>query len=138
MASGSVALARSLLGRPYRIHGVVGRGAGRGGELGYPTANLEQVDTLMPADGTYAGLVLIEGGKYPAAVSVGPNPTFDDDHSKVEAHLIGYTGLLYEKAVEVDFLARLRDTKRFDSADALVAQIKRDVEEVRSGIGNRE
>ncbi len=132
VASGNVTRARSLLGRPYRIHGVVGHGAGRGKELGYPTANLEQIDTLMPADGTYAGLVLIEGDKYPAAVSVGPNLTFDDDRSKVEAHLIGYTGSLYEKVLEVDFLVRLRDTKKFDSADALVAQIKRDVEEVQA------
>ena len=84
--------ARAMLGRPYRIRGVVVRGAGRGAQIGYPTANLEQIDTLLPGEGIYAARALAGGVWHPAAVSLGPNPTFDEGRLKVEAHLIGFQG----------------------------------------------
>ena len=96
-------------------------------QLGYPTANLGQIDTLLPGEGIYAARALAEGVWYPAAVSLGPNPTFDEGGLKVEAYLIGFQGTLYGQPIEVDFLARLRDIKRFASVDALVAQMARDV-----------
>ena len=131
VCSGRVAEARSLLGRPHRIRGVVARGAGRGATLGHPTANLERLDTLLPAEGIYAARVEIDGDSYPTAVSIGPNPTFGEGSFKVEAYLIGYDGLLYDRTMELDFVDRLRDIKRFDSPDALVAQMQRDVAAVR-------
>jgi riboflavin kinase/FMN adenylyltransferase len=125
--AGQVEEARLLLGRPYRVGGTVIRGAGRGAKLGFPTANVGQVDTLLPAPGIYAGAALADGALWPAAVSLGPNPTFDEGLLKVEAYLIGYQGFLYDQTIAVDFLARLRDIERFDSVDALVAQMGRDV-----------
>ena len=120
--------ARAMLGRPYRIRGVVVRGAGRGAQLGYPTANVGQIDTLLPGEGIYAARALADDVWHPAAVSLGPNPTFDEGRLKVEAYLIGFQGTIYEQPIEVDFLARLRDIKRFASVEALVAQMARDVD----------
>ncbi len=119
--------ARMMLGRPYRIWGVVIHGAGRGERLGYPTANLDRIDTLLPGHGIYAARARIENAWHPAAVSLGPNPTFDEGGTKVEAHLIGFQGMIYEQPIEIDFLAHLREIKRFASVEALVNQIVRDV-----------
>ena len=127
ITAGEIPQAESLLARPYRIRGTVVHGAGRGEKLGYPTANLGRVETLLPGEGIYAGRAWLEGSQWPAAVSIGPNPTFDDPAPKVEIYVIGYRGCLYDRAVEVDFLARLRDIKKFGSADQLVAQMDRDV-----------
>jgi riboflavin kinase / FMN adenylyltransferase len=121
--------ARAMLGRPYRIRGAVVRGAGRGAKLGYPTANVAQIDTLLPGEGIYAAQLKTGGRWLPAAVSLGPNPTFDDGALKVEAYILGFDGDIYGQPVEVDFLARLRDIKRFESVDALLAQMARDVQQ---------
>jgi riboflavin kinase/FMN adenylyltransferase len=127
VAEGRLDEARQMLGRPYRIRGVVVRGAGRGARLGYATANLEQIDTLLPGEGIYAARARVEGVWHPAAVSLGPNPTFNEGGLKVEVHLIGFEGAIYGHRVEVDFLARLRDIKRFAAVDALLAQMAQDV-----------
>jgi riboflavin kinase/FMN adenylyltransferase len=127
LAQGEVDLARRMLTRPYRIRGTVGHGEGRGKDLGYPTANLEGVDTLLPGEGIYAGRTLVDGRLWPAAISLGPNPTFDEGVSKVEVHVIDYRGRLYDREIEVDFLGRLRDIVRFDSVGQLVAQMDRDI-----------
>lgn len=127
VAEGRLEEARPLLTQPYRIRGTVIRGAGRGASLGYPTANLGRVETLLPGEGIYAGRAWVQGSRWPAAVSVGPNPTFDDPAPKVEIYLIGLEGSLYDRVVEVDFLARLRDIERFGSADQLVRKMDRDV-----------
>ena len=76
VAAGHVAAAHVLLGRPYRIRGTVVRGAGRGRTLGFPTANLGGIDTLLPSEGIYAGRALVDDAVWPAAISLGPNPTF--------------------------------------------------------------
>ena len=119
--------ARTLLGRPYRIRGIVARGAGRGAKLGYPTANLDRIDTLLPGHGIYAARALAAGGWHPAAVSLGPNPTFDEGGTKVEVHLLGFREMIYEQPIEVDFLTRLREIKRFASVASLLEQMARDV-----------
>ncbi len=127
IAAGHVEQAGRLLTQPYRIRGTVVRGAGRGATLGYPTANVAGVDTLLPGQGIYAGRAWLEGSQWPAAINIGPNPTFGEASLKVELHLIGYEGSLYGRHVEVDILARLREIQRFASVDRLVRQVDEDV-----------
>jgi riboflavin kinase/FMN adenylyltransferase len=103
------------------------RGAGRGAQLGFPTANVAQIDTLLPGEGIYAARARARNAWYPAAVSLGPNPTFGEGELKVEAYLIGFEGTLYEQSIEVDFLTRLREIRQFATVEALVAQMARDV-----------
>ncbi len=127
VALGRVGEARQWLTSPYRIRGLVTHGAGRGTDLGFPTANLEGIDTLLPANGVYAGVAWVGGRATPAALNLGPNPTFDDMATKVEVHLIGTDTTLYGQILEVDFLDRLRDIRTFDSADELKKQLNNDV-----------
>jgi riboflavin kinase/FMN adenylyltransferase len=129
--AGNVEQARKLLSAPYRIRGMVTHGAGRGAKIGFPTANLSAVDTLMPAEGVYAGRAAIGGSTYPAAINLGPSPTFGDPTIRVEVHVIGYGEPLYGQPLEVDFLARLRAIRPFDSPAALVEQLRRDIEQVK-------
>lgn len=137
IAEGRIAEANAMLTGPYRIRGLVVRGRGRGRQIGYPTANLERIDTLLPADGIYAGVAWVEARKgdspqhRPAAISIGPNPTFDEGALKVEVYLLDYQGDLYGQTLEVDFLAHLRNIRRFASAEELVVQMAQDVQEAR-------
>ena len=128
IAEGNVGDARQMLTQPYRIRGMVTHGAGRGASIGFPTANVDAIDTLLPAKGVYAGRTFVDGKVWPAAINVGPNPTFGEDATKVEAHVIGFEGELYHKPLEVDFWQHLRDIQPFDSVDELKAQLSRDVE----------
>src|SRR5205823_11834842 len=115
-----------------RLRGVVEVGAKRGQTLGFPTANLGQVETLLPADGVYAVRVQLEdGGVRPGAANVGPNPTFGEQARKVEVHLIGFQGDLYGRPLAADFVARLRGLQTFAGPEALVEQLRRDVAEAR-------
>ena len=118
LRQGDVASAAGYMGRPHRIRGTVTRGAGRGATIGFPTINLTGTDTLVPGEGVYAVLARIEGDERPhaAACNIGPNPTFGDLAKKIEAHLIGFSGDLYGKSVELDFLERLRPTRKFAGA----------------------
>jgi riboflavin kinase / FMN adenylyltransferase len=127
VSQGDVAVARAMLTAPYRIRGLVTHGAGRGTQLGFPTANLEGVDTLMPAHGVYAGVAWRGHRHWPAALHLGPNPTFGEHVTKVEVHLIGAEEVLYGQILEVDFLSRLRGVVTFDSVDELAAQLRLDV-----------
>ena len=127
VSAGRLDEAAMMLGRPYRIRGTVVHGAGRGAKIGYPTANIGQIDTLLPGEGIYAARARAENIWHPAAVSLGPNPTFDEGGLKVEAYIIGFQGNLYDQPIEVDFLARLREIRRFASVDALLAQMAHDV-----------
>jgi riboflavin kinase / FMN adenylyltransferase len=140
LAAGDVAAAARDLGRPHRVEGVVVRGQRRGRALGFPTANLETPPhTAIPADGVYAGwLTSLDAGgqereRWPAAISVGTNPTFDETDRSVEAYALDRDDLdLYGTHVAVDFVARLRGQVRFDSVDELVAQMHRDVDAARA------
>ena len=131
LREGQVALARRYLGRPHRIRGKVSRGAGRGATIGFPTINLTDTDTLVPGEGVYAGFAYLDGHERPwaAACNIGPNPTFGDLSKKIEAHLVGFSGDLYGKPVELDFLEQLRETRKFAGRDELLAQIAADVQE---------
>jgi len=119
------------LGHPYRIEGQVVAGARRGQQIGFPTANIAGIETLLPADGVYAGIALVEGRQFAAAINIGPNPTFQENARKVEAHLLDYSGDLYGKTLAVDLTARVRDVRKFVSRDELIDQIGRDVAAVR-------
>lgn len=132
LRAGDVAAAKALLTRPYRVRGLVTHGARRGGTLGFPTANLEAVDTLLPGAGVYAGRAITASGSWSAAINIGPNPTFGERALKFEIHLIGFQGGLYGQPLEVDFLTRLRDIRPFDSVDELKQQLQRDVEAARA------
>jgi riboflavin kinase / FMN adenylyltransferase len=131
LRAGDVEQARKLLAAPYRIRGMVTHGAGRGAKIGFPTANLGAIDTLLPAQGVYAGKAFINGANYPAALNLGPSPTFGDETVRVEVHVIGLEDPLYGQPMEVDFLARLRDIRPFTSVDGLIEQIHRDVAETK-------
>jgi riboflavin kinase/FMN adenylyltransferase len=125
--------AARLLGRPHRIRGNVAHGAARGAGLGFPTANLDGIDTLIPDDGIYAAFAQIDGAGalVPTACHIGPNVTFGEQIRKVEAHLIDFAGDLYGQTVELDFLRRLRPSRKFEGIDDLLAQIRIDVEQAR-------
>jgi riboflavin kinase/FMN adenylyltransferase len=125
--------AAEVLGRPHRVEGIVVRGAQRGRELGYPTANVETLPhTAIPADGVYAGWLTVDQERMPAAISVGTNPTFDGTARTVEAYAIDRVGLdLYGMHVSVDFLAYLRGMEKFDSVDALLDRMADDVKQAR-------
>jgi riboflavin kinase/FMN adenylyltransferase len=139
LTAGDVAGAAVDLGRPHRVEGIVVRGHRRGRALGFPTANLETLPhTAIPADGVYAGwLVAVDddgadGERWPAAISVGTNPTFDGRERSVEAYALDRDDLdLYGAHMGADFTQRLRDTVKFASVDELVAQMHRDVDAAR-------
>jgi riboflavin kinase / FMN adenylyltransferase len=140
LAAGDVEAAARDLGRPHRVEGVVVRGQQRGHGLGFPTANLETLPhTAIPADGIYAGWLLTLGRdgreqeRWPAAISVGTNPTFDGRERSVEAYALDRDDLdLYGVHVAVDFAVRLRGMVRFDSVAELVEQMRRDVDTARA------
>jgi riboflavin kinase/FMN adenylyltransferase len=130
IAAGDVAVANSLLTAPYRCTGSVIEGAKRGRTLGFPTANLGGLATLVPGQGVYAGRVTIAPGAeaWPAAVHIGPNVSFGETAMTVEAHLVGFEGDLYGRTLHVDFLERLRETRRFASVAELTRQLTDDVQ----------
>jgi riboflavin kinase/FMN adenylyltransferase len=131
ISGGDIAAANQLLGTNYQIRGTVVTGVGRGRQIGFPTANLAAIDVLIPAVGVYAGLAQIDGQSRPAAIHIGPNPTFDDDQQvKVEVHLIDEGGDFYGRPLLVDFVDRVRDIARFDSPMDLIAQLRRDIQSV--------
>jgi riboflavin kinase/FMN adenylyltransferase len=128
---GQIADANRWLGRCHFIEGIVGEGQKRGRLLGFPTANLEQVNCLLPGDGVYA--VTVQDGEqhFPGVANVGPNPTFGEQQRKLEVHLLDYTGNLYGHRLRVTFRARLRDTQKFGSVDELRQQLGKDVAQAR-------
>jgi riboflavin kinase/FMN adenylyltransferase len=131
IVEGHVRDAARMLARPYRLHGVVGVGQRRGNTLGFPTANLEQIETILPRDGVYAVRVLHQKHAWPGAANVGPNPTFAEHARKVEVHLLDFKGDLYGQPLAIDFVERLRDTRPFAGRDELVEQLHKDIAQTR-------
>ena len=131
---GTVEDARELLARPHRLDGIVVHGEKRGREIGYPTANLGKIaGQTIPADGIYAGWLTVGINFWPAAISIGTNPTFEGDRGRqVEAYALDQEGLdLYDKEASIEFGWFLRPTLKFDSLDALLVQMKKDCDEAR-------
>ncbi len=136
LAAGRVEHAASMLGRPHRVVGVVGTGESRGRTLGFPTANLEQIDQMLPAHGVYAAVAQLDDQRLrPAAVNVGPQPTFHQAAARVEAHLLDFSGNLHGRRLGLWWLRRLREQRPFESPAALRQQLEQDVAQVRR-LGN--
>lgn len=131
---GDVQAAAQFLGRPYRIHGTVEHGAGRGKTLGFPTANIRLADPyVVPRTGVYAVLVERQGRTYYGAMNIGYNPTFEADRKtvSVEVHLLDFSADLYGDTLYISFLRYLRPEQKFSSVDELVAQMHEDVRKTR-------
>ena len=128
LARGQVNLARRMLGRPYGVEGRVARGAERGHQLGFPTANLHPHNRVIPRNGVYVTGTLIDGKWRRSVTNVGLRPTFGDaSEPSVETFVMNWDGDLYGDVIRVRFLHRLRDERRFSSVDELKTQITRDV-----------
>jgi riboflavin kinase / FMN adenylyltransferase len=131
---GNITEAAHLMGHPYSLRGPVIRGDGRGKKIGVPTANIDYPrEKIVPAKGIYAGWASIASEEHRAAISIGVNPTFTPEKQipSVEAYLLDFDKDIYGKELKIEFVARLRDELKFDSVDALVRQIWKDVEETR-------
>ena len=139
LVQGELDRANAMLGREYEVRGVVAHGDARGRELGFPTANVSVPgDNLLPADGSYAGwFERADGTVLPTAISLGRRPTFyvEAHVSLLEAHVLDFSGDLYDEAVRVRFVARLRGEEKFDDVDALIAQIAVDCDDARRILG---
>ena len=134
ITNGDVESARELLTRPHRLDGIVVHGEKRGREIGYPTANLGNIDgQTIPADGVYAGWLTVGIDRWPAAISIGTNPTFEGARGRqVEAYALDQVGLdLYTKPATIEFGWRLRDTLKFDGLEPLLEQMAKDCAEAR-------
>jgi len=128
LTDGRVNLARRMLGRPYGVEGPVMRGDARGVDLGFPTANVQPHNRVIPRQGVYVTSTLIEGQWRRSVTNIGVRPTFGDAlEPSVETHLINWSGDLYGDVLRVRFLHRLRAEKKFGSIDELKAQIERDI-----------
>lgn len=137
VAAGQVEQAPALLGRPYRIAGRVVRGRDRGGRLlGFPTANLMLVDELIPKRGVYAVRVTWNGHRFDGVANIGYNPTFGDVGLSVEVHCFDFEGEIYDQVIKVDFIARIRDEKKFSGPAELANQIRTDCQTSRRILRN--
>jgi riboflavin kinase/FMN adenylyltransferase len=126
VAAGDAARAWRMLGRPFSVSGEIVEGSGRATEMRFPTANLQVENELLPRNGVYVTETVALAARHPSVTNVGVRPTFGGADLKVETHLLDFEGDLYGERVEVRFLARVRDEKRFDSAFELADQIARD------------
>jgi riboflavin kinase / FMN adenylyltransferase len=136
LAEGRVDEAGALLGHHYFLDGVVARGAGRGRQLGFPTANVATGNELVPPSGVYATTITIDGIVHPSVTNIGVRPTFGDvDRPVVEAHIFDVDRDLYDTTVRLSFVQRLRDERAFPDVDALRAQIEADCRSARRLFG---
>jgi riboflavin kinase/FMN adenylyltransferase len=132
ISGGEVTEAAGLLGRPFVLRGEVVLGDKRGRSIGFPTANvMPDTDAVIPARGVYAGFVRFGEEEYAACTNVGVAPTFGRSESRVEAYILDFEGDLYGRVVDVGFVKRIREERRFSGVDELIGQIRRDVEEAR-------
>jgi riboflavin kinase/FMN adenylyltransferase len=135
LLAGDAKPAAAMLGRPYAISGTVVPGQRRGQSLGFPTANLVDITTLIPGDGVYAVRIKEAGTCWSGAANVGPNPTFDEMARKVEVHLIDFHGDLYGQRLTIEFIEKIRSVRRFADAADLIEQLKQDIAACRLAAG---
>lgn len=132
LAAGDMDRVTALLGRHYTLGGPIVRGFERGRTIGFPTANISvAADRALPALGVYATCARVGDRTYTGATNIGRRPTFDAGHVSIETHLLDFEGDIYDQRMEVAVVHRIREETKFDSIDALVAQIGRDVEQAR-------
>ncbi len=129
---GNVKKATAILGRPYNLGGIVIEGSRRGGTLGFPTANIKPVKVLMPANGVYAAVIHMEDSRYQGVLNIGLNPTFSDEKLSIEVHILDFNDNIYGKNLDILFIDRIRDEKKFTGPEKLVEQIKRDTDQART------
>ena len=133
VTGGDLGAAARMLGRPYSVEGVVQRGERRGRELGFPTCNLAiEARKLLPPDGVYAVVVETPAGRFGGMMNQGHRPTFDDGRRLLETHLFGFEGVLYDRSISVQWVALLRDIRRFDSVASLRQQLEVDSHRART------
>ena len=138
VASGDVAAARDLLGRPHIVRGRVVHGRAAGRQLGTPTANVTPVKhAAIPANGVYSGCVRVGETRYSAGISVGSPPTFPEARDYLEAHLLDFEGDLYGAEIGLEFRERLRDQHAFDTPEALAQAIRGDIDRISGTVGDR-
>ena len=137
---GDIAKANELLGRPHLTTGIIEHGLKIGRTIGFPTANMSrEAEGYLPVDGVYAGWLYADDERYPTALSVGINETFQAVPRLIEAHVIDHTGLdLYDKVVSLEYVAYIRPAAKFDGVESLVAEINRDLDKCRKVLGIRE
>ncbi len=136
LEAGDVERAARWLGRPYAVEGKVIPGDGRGRTIGFATANLDVWDEqVLPANGVYAGWARIGGGVFMAVANMNRHPTFKNQTIQLEAHLLDFDRPIYGETLEFSFVARLRDERRFEGIEVLVAQIRRDADQGRALLG---
>ncbi len=126
--AGGVETAAALLGRPYNVSGPVVKGQGRGASLGFPTANIKPEKELLPARGVYAAMVKLEGASYRAVLNIGINPTFGESSLTLEVHLLDFHSDLYGKVLDVQFIKRLREERKFSGPEELIGEMIKDRE----------
>lgn len=131
VTDGELRSAARMLSRPHEVIGTVVRGSNRGESLGFPTANLSGITTLLPPDGVYAGRVMLDGRSFAAAIHIGPNTTFEETDRRFEVHLLDFDGDLYGRTLCVELIERVRATVRFETPRALVEQLAVDCDRVR-------
>jgi riboflavin kinase/FMN adenylyltransferase len=133
LAQGDMKKVSRLAGRSFRLHGQVVAGTGRGGTLGFPTANLDlHRKQAVPADGVYASRAYLDGSAYRSMTNIGQNPTFGGGERTVEVYILDYHGDLYGQELRIDIVERLRDEKQFGSAEELKKQMTEDVKRGRA------
>lgn len=142
LLAGDVETARRGLGRPYSLRGLVVRGEQRGRTLGFPTANLEvrgggegEGGKLIPPPGIYAVRGTVRSGTFDGALHIGPRPTFRGSPPTIELHLLAFEEDIYGEEVRVDFVKYLREVRPFETSQALIEQMKEDVEQAREALG---
>lgn len=133
LARGDLRAVAEIQGRYPRITAKVVRGRGEGTSLGFSTANLEITEkSSLPANGVYAGYIRFNGKEWACAIYIGTSPTFDLGETRLEIHIFNFEGDLYDRQVDVEFKAKIRNEKKFPNRQALAAQIKKDIAEAKS------
>ncbi len=136
--AGDLQSAQRFLGRPYALQGTVVHGQGRGRSLGFPTANLANIQALLPPFGIYSGQCQIDDGKYAVATHIGPNVTFEEEEATIESYILDYDGDLYDRELTVELFQKIRGPEKFSSVESLKAQIHDDVEVCRAIFKNHQ
>ncbi len=130
--AGNVSLASEMLGRPYSVSGTIVKGYRRGTDIvGYPTANIKS-EKVIPAAGVYAVFAELEGIRYRGVINIGNNPTFGNEETSAEVHLLDFEGDIYDKNITLFFIDRLRDERKFKGPEELTRQIQRDIEKAKA------
>ena len=131
LSTGDIKKANEFLKRPYSLTGKVVPGKQNGRKMGLPTANVNsEDDKLLPQDGVYKGITIIDKKEYKSLINIGKNPTFNADKRTVESHILNFSDDIYNKEVTIKFLDKIRDEKKFSSIDELIKQINKDLEKI--------